>query len=363
VFEGARLIIGDGSAPIEDGVVVIDGADIVAAGAAGTVNVPAGASHVDVTGKAIMPALVDTHVHMSLDRDGLRNDLVRRAVFGISAAQSLGRDSDELIATRGNDIPGAARYFSAGRGITRPEPGRPDEPFWVDSVDEGLEAVRHLAGVNVDMIKFWVDDRDEQFDKLTPEMYGPMIEEAHNLGVRVIAHIFDEDDAQGLLRANLDAFAHGIRNKDIEDETVALFAEHPDVVLGPNLPDRGVPTDLSFLEGIVPAETYAAAQADNVEDADTQEIFGIQSRNLGRLHAAGVTLVLGTDGNTPWGPHIEIEDMVASGLSPMDAIVAATRNSADFLRMNSGTLTAGKSADLLILDGNPLDDITNTRAI
>jgi imidazolonepropionase-like amidohydrolase len=362
VFEGARLIVGDGSAPIENGVLVIDGTDIVAAGAAGAVNIPEGAAHVDLTGKTVMPSLVDTHVHLSGTIEGVRTDLLRRGYFGISAAMSLGRDSNELVATRDNFIPGAARLFSSGRGITRSEPGRPEGPIWVDNIDEALAAVRELASVNVDIIKIWVDDRDEQYEKLTPAMYGAIIEEAHNLGVRVTAHIFDEDDAKGLLRAGLDAFAHGVRDQDIDDETIALFTERR-VDLVPNLPDRGVPTDLSFLEGAIPAETYAAAQEENVNDADTQETFGIQSRNLGRLHAAGVPIALGTDGNTPWGPHMEIEDMVVSGLSPMDAIVASTRNSADFLRMNSGTLTAGKSADLLILDANPLDDITNTRAI
>ncbi len=362
VFEGARLIVGDGSAPIENGVLVIDGTDIVAAGAAGAVNIPEGASHVDLTGKTVIPALVDTHVHLSASIPDVRIDLLRRGYFGISAAMSLGRDSNELMATRGDYIPGAARLFSSGRGITRPEPGRPEGVFWIENIEEGLAAVRELASVDVDIIKIWVDDRDEQYEKLTPAMYAAIIEEANNLGVRVTAHIFDEDDAKGLLRAGLGAFAHGVRNQDIDDETVALFTERR-VDLVPNLPDRGVPTDLSFLEGVIPAETYATAQEENVNDADTQERFGIQSRNLGRLHAAGVPISLGTDGNTPWGPHIEIEDMVVSGLSPMDAISAATRNSADFLRMNSGTLTAGKSADLLILDANPLDDITNTRMI
>ena len=362
VFEGARLIVGDGSAPIENGVLVIDGTDIVAAGAAGAVNIPEGASHVDLTGKTVIPALVDTHVHLSASIPDVRIDLLRRGYFGISAAMSLGRDSNELMATRGDYIPGAARLFSSGRGITRPEPGRPEGVFWIESIEEGLAAVRELASVDVDIIKIWVDDRDEQYEKLTPAMYAAIIEEADNLGVRVTAHIFDENDAKGLLRAGLGAFAHGVRNQDIDDETVALFTERR-VDLVPNLPDRGVPTDLSFLEGVIPAETYATAQEENINDADTQERFGIQSRNLGRLHAAGVPISLGTDGNTPWGPHIEIEDMVVSGLSPMDAISAATRNSADFLRMNSGTLTAGKSADLLILDANPLDDITNTRMI
>ena len=168
VFEGARLIVGDGSAPIENGVIVIDGTDIVGAGAAGAVNIPEGAAHVDLTGKTVIPALVDTHVHLSGTIEGVRTDLLRRGYFGVSAAMSLGRDTNELIATRGDYIPGAARYFSSGRGITRPEPGRPEGVFWIESIEEGLAAVRELASVDVDIIKIWVDDRNGQYEKTNP---------------------------------------------------------------------------------------------------------------------------------------------------------------------------------------------------
>ncbi|HSJ39676.1 MAG TPA: amidohydrolase family protein, partial [Xanthobacteraceae bacterium] len=90
----------------------------------------------------------------------------------------------------------------------------------------------------------------------------------------------------------------------------------------------------------------------------------IQARNLAKLNAAGVRITLGTDGNRPWGPHEEMADMVTAGMTPMQVIVAATHNSAEFLRLaEAGTLQAGKSADFIVLDANPLDDITNTRRI
>ena len=123
-FEGARLIVGDGGAPIENATLVVDGARIVAAGRAADVSVPAGAARVNLAGKTVMPMLIDTHVHLSPTRDAIMRDLRRRAYFGVSAALSLGMDNYELLDIRGQTIPGAARFFSAGRGITMPEPGR-----------------------------------------------------------------------------------------------------------------------------------------------------------------------------------------------------------------------------------------------
>ena len=145
-FEGARLIVGDGGAPIENAVLVVDGARIVAAGRAADVSVPAGAARVNLAGKTVMPMLIDTHVHLSPTRDAIMRDLRRRAYFGVSAALSLGMDNYELLDIRGQTIPGAARFFSAGRGITMPEPGRLTVPYWITTEAEGRKAVQELAG-------------------------------------------------------------------------------------------------------------------------------------------------------------------------------------------------------------------------
>jgi imidazolonepropionase-like amidohydrolase len=362
-FQGARLIVGDGSV-IENATLIVEGAKITQAGRTADVRVPAGAKRVDLAGKTVMPMIIDTHVHLSPKRDDLIRDLKLRAYYGVSTAMSLGTDNYDVLELRAQTIPGAARFLSAGRGITMHEPGRPPIPHWISSAAEGRKAVEELAAQRVDIVKIWVDTRDGKYPKLTAEIYGAIIDEAHKRGLRVTAHIFDLEDAKGLIRAGIDAFAHGVRDKDIDDELVAMFKERPNLILTPNLPDRGVKVDLEWLRAGLPAEEFTKLEAANTDRPKAQAFYGIQARNLAKLNAAGVRITLGTDGNRPWGPHEEMLDMVLAGMTPMQVIVAATRNSAEFLRLaDTGTLQAGKSADFIVLDANPLDDITNTRRI
>jgi imidazolonepropionase-like amidohydrolase len=364
VFHGARLIVGDERPPIENATFVVEGTRFGRVGSGADKQVPAGATRVDLTGKTVMPAIIDTHTHLSRERNALVQDLRRRAYWGVGAVMSLGQDTGEVLQVRHETFPDAARYLTAGRGITAPEPGRTDIPYWVTTQEEARKAVQELAADKIDLIKIWVDDRDGKYKKLTPELYGAIIDEAHRHGQRVTAHIFSLEDGKGLLRAGIDAFAHGVRDRDVDDEFVTLIKARPNVVLVPNLPDRGVATSVDWLRDAVSPGELQKLQGAATERPEAQKAFAIQARNLARLSKEGVRIALGTDGNTPWGPHLEMADMVAAGMTPMQVIVAATRNGAELLRLaDAGTVASGKSADFIVLDANPLDEITNTRRI
>jgi imidazolonepropionase-like amidohydrolase len=362
-YEGARVIVGDGSV-VENATLVVQGEKIEEAGPAAQVRVPAGATRISVAGKTVMPMLIDTHVHLGAGREAVIRDLKRRAYYGVSAVLSLGTDTFDVLDLRSQAIPGAARFLSAGRGITMQEPGRTTVPYWVVTETEARNAVKELAAHNVNIVKIWVDTRDGKYKKLTPELYGAIVDEAHRRGLRVTAHIFDLEDAKGLIRAGVDALAHGVRDQDIDAELVAMFRERPNLVLTPNLPERGVKVDLAWLKPSLALSQLEILERANTDRPIAQAFYGIQARNLAQLNAAGVRMTMGTDGNRPWGPHEEMLDMVMAGMTPMQVIVAATRNSAEFLRLkDTGTLQPGRSADFIVLDANPLEDITNTRRI
>jgi imidazolonepropionase-like amidohydrolase len=177
--------------------------------------------------------------------------------------------------------------------------------------------------------------------------------------------VFTLEDAKGLLQAGLDAFAHGIRDMDVDDELMSLWRDRRlDVVLVPNLPNPGVPVDLSWISTVSPDRLAEMQENASAERPAAQERFGIQARNLERLHSRAAKIAFGTDGSTPWAVHLEMEDMVRAGLSPAAVIMAATGTSAKLLQVDDvGTLAAGKSADFIVLAANPLEDITNTRRI
>jgi imidazolonepropionase-like amidohydrolase len=364
-FEGARIIVGDGSPVIEKGIIVVNGTTIQAVGA--NVQVPAGAQRVNLAGKTVMPMILDTHIHAPATHELMIRDLKRRAYWGVGAAMSMGTDTTDIVfkvRDETKNMPGTARLLTAGRGVTGIEKGREPAAYWVGTVAEARKAVQENAAKRPDIIKIWVDDRDNTVPKLTPELYGAIIDEAHKAKIRVTAHIFDLEDGKGLLKANVDAFAHSVRDRDVDQEFLNMMKQRPNVTVNPNLPSPGRMWDIAWLQGKIPADEYAGVQKANVNDPKQADMYGIQARNLKKLSDQGTRIVLGTDGNIPWAPHQEMEAMAMAGMTPMQVIVAATGRAAEFLRFtDTGTIQAGKSADLLVLDANPVDNITNTRRI
>ena len=388
VFRGARLILGDGGAPIENGAFVVSGDRIAAIGNADEVPAPAGATVIDLRGKTVMPALIDAHSHLGYTnvstmatsaaeytRENLLDHLRRYAYYGIAATLSLGLDRGDLpYQLRASPTPGAALFLTAGRGIAMPNAG-PRAEHWRDAAygvtteAAARAAVRELAARKVDFVKVWVDDRDGTVTPLPPSLYRPIIEESHAVGLRVVAHVYYLSDAKALLRAGIDGFAHGIRDKDVDTELVSLFRERPRVFLLPNLPDRPpARADLEQLAETLPAQDIERLRR-SAEDAPPRpKLFDVQARNLAVLRDAGVRIGFGTDAGVGapygWSAHEELADMVAAGLTPSQAIVAATRTSAEILNLDRlGTLAEGRSADFIVLDANPLEDIRNSRRI
>jgi imidazolonepropionase-like amidohydrolase len=402
IFEGARLITGDGGA-IEDAAFIVVGNRITAAGRRGEVQVPPGAKRVDLTGKTVMPALVDDHVHMgyrkgtsftadNYTRENLIDMLDRYAFYGVAAVLETGTGRGDLPYKVRAEARSGARYLTTGSGFGMPNAGpggaMRDSAYGVTSEEQARGYVRELAAHNPDMVKIWVDDRNGTVEKLKPNLYRAIIDEAHKHNLRVMAHTFELADAKDLLRSGLDAFAHMVRDKDIDDEFLALLKERPRVffletlwgerralyaakpawVDDPALREAFSTDDIKELAGQLSSDPKADREA--VERARAMAATNL--RNTKRLYDAGVRIGVGTDtGGVSGGQffglgsHVELELLVTKvGLTPMQALLVGTRDSAENLGLaDLGTVAAGKSADFIVLDANPLDDIANTRRI
>jgi imidazolonepropionase-like amidohydrolase len=405
LFEGARIVPGDGGPAIENGALLIRDSAVWRVGRKGEITPPEGAQRIDVTGKTIMPALVSAHVHpgfqrglsysaQNFTRETVMDDLNRALYFGISTVMSLGIEKGEVLydirAEQAAGRLGGARLLLAGRGIGAPNAGPgaaayANIAYEITTEQQALDAVHELASRHVDGIKIWVDDRGGRAPSLPLRLSRTVIDEGHRLGFRVSAHIYYHKDAVELAAAGVDSFAHLVRDTVMSDELIATMVQKGIYVM-PNIgvPERSTHTtvpawfDEPYLARLLadtePADVIARIRAsfmsrDETTAARSRTIYANLQKSVAKLAAAGARIILGSDTGLedhPFGfaEQKELQMMTEAGMTPGEVIVAATSRSAAFLGLpDRGVIAPERRADLLVLDANPLDDIRNTRRI
>ncbi len=409
VFKGFTLIDGNGGAPQTSAAMIIDNGRITWVGPAAQLKVPPGAAVNDLSGKYVMPGMINLHGHVSIvsgltqdpkrfyTRENVEKNLKIYASYGVTSVVSMGTDQPLVYQLRDEQRrgrPTVTRIFTAGRGFTvkggypNSTPGMEGVAYEVSTPKEAAADVDELASHHPDLVKFWVEDHFGKLPKIPIELSSAIIQAAHKHGLKVAAHIFYLEDAKQLVAAGLDGLAHSVRDKPVDDELIRSMKQHGAWQMAATLSREAsmfayakqAPflKDPFFTRSISPAtlatlksHEYQKQAASDPEIAEYPKFFETAKENLKRLADAGIRYGFGTDSGPParfpgYFAHWEAELMVEAGLTPTQVITAATKSSAEFLggaAKDLGTIEKGKWADFVVLKENPLSDIRNTRSI
>jgi imidazolonepropionase-like amidohydrolase len=382
---GARLIDGTGAGPVDNAVVLVAGDRITAAGTRAIVPVPRGATVVDATGKTLIPGLVDAHYHLNQPPDEMKRLFLVALHWGVTTFRVTGNDKREAVSlyhqVQKGEVPGP-RVYTAGQGFSVTGPYADAPVFRPKSPDEARENVRDLKVQGVDFLKLWMTN-----PKFPPEVVTAIIDEAKQQGLPVVTHVTDQDSLHQLADQGVTDFMHEPTDKPITPALIAYikarhlsfvptiangesgyyYVEHPEFLnLGPKL-------DGFYARGRARL-TDPAYRKTTLEDpnlpARKQRIADMLPF-VKLMHDNGIRVIIGTDGGaeasqtTPIGhaTHRELQLFVEAGVPVVAAIRDATLEAARVLERTEnpgyGSVQAGKTADLVLLDADPTADIHN----
>ncbi len=380
VLTRATVIDGTGALPQKDIIIVMESGRIRDMGPSPKIPIPSGATVLDLTGRFIVPGIINAHGHVGAKTEP---QLRQYALYGVTTATSMQTDPDEVVqvreAQKRGDLRGARVSTVKYRFAPDPEVVTPQQAR--AKVDETVAA-------GADYIKVWVDSGFGTRAKLTPEFCAAVLEQARKHGKLTFGHAYELADAKMLVEQGLNVLAHNVRDREVDSDFISLLKQRNVTVIPTLIRDEflfaygDAPAwiDDPFFQKFVPPERLAVLktkirdeQAKHPQRALIKSGFEMNKINLKKLSDGGVRIALGTDSGGAadrffiqgYSEHREMELMVQSGLTPMQVIQSFSKGASEALGISKefGTLVKAKVADLLVLEKNPLDNITNMRSM